>query len=267
MNTSNPMLAKLAAAVRRYRKQADLTQIELAHRVPCSDKTISAIETGRERPSEKLIIAIETALGVPPGALKDLYDRMDTESLQSWQWAWFIEESRALDLRTYDLTTAPGLLQIEEYARALLSGNDALVRVRLDRQAILASDAPPKLSVLIDEMALHREIGGPQVMYDQLTHLAESVSKRIAVRVVSSRRDTDGLSGAFTIARIDSGKVAYVETGIRGIVTSNPDDIAYLEDAWESIGHHALSQRESLDLIRRTAEKRWRTGGASRIAG
>lgn len=252
-----PAQAQLAAAVRRYRKEAGITQLGLAERVPCSDKTISAIETGRDRPSEKMIIAIETALGVPSGTLKELHDRADSKSLLSWQRAWFIEEHRADGLWTYDLTTIPGLLQIEAYARALLSNNDALVRARMGRQSILTSDTPPHLSVLIDEMALHREIGGRQVMYDQLNHLATSVSKNLGIRIVSSRRDTDGLSGAFTIARVDGEKVAYVETGIRGVLTNNPEDIAELEDAWEGISRHAMSQRESLEYIRNTAEKRW----------
>jgi Domain of unknown function (DUF5753) len=56
---------------------------------------------------------------------------------------------------------------------------------------------------------------------------------------------------------MDGGEVAYVETAVRGIVTSSREDITRLEDVWETIRTYALSQQESLELIRRTAEEKW----------
>jgi DNA-binding XRE family transcriptional regulator len=126
-NSSSPTLMKLAAAVRRYRKRAELTQLQLAELIPCSDRTVSAIETGRERPSRAMVV----------------------------------------------------------------------------------SDVNPSRS------------------------------------------------GAFTIGTLDGGEVAYIETAVRGIVASGRSDIGRLNDVWETLRSHALSQRESLDFITRTAEKRW----------
>ena len=65
------------------------------------------------------------------------------------------------------------------------------------------------------------------------------------------------LSGAFTIGTVDGSEVAYVDTAVRGIVTSSREDISRLEDVWETIRTYALSQQESLDLIREVAEKKW----------
>jgi hypothetical protein len=94
-------------------------------------------------------------------------------------------------------------------------------------------------------------------MRDQLEHLVNSVSPRLAVQIVPSGVRYEGLQGSFTIATVDGSDVAYVETTVRGLVTSNRDDIACAIGVWESIRTCTLSQRESIELIKRTAEERW----------
>jgi uncharacterized protein DUF5753 len=127
----------------------------------------------------------------------------------------------------------------------------------MDRQGILASDAPPTLHVVLDEAAMYREVGGGQAMFDQLQHLSQCVSERLTVQIIPSDVNPCHI-GAFVIATIDgSGEVAYIETAVRGIVTSSRDDVTHLNGTWEKIRSHALSQRESLNFIRRTAEERW----------
>jgi transcriptional regulator with XRE-family HTH domain len=255
-NPPSPALIKLAAAVRRHRTRTGYTQAALAREIPCSDKTISAIETGRERPSREMVAAIERALEVSDGALVDLYDLLEHESLPRWVRDWLVEERRASRLRSYEQAIVPGLLQIEDYARVLLGGNEIAVQARMERQALLSTDPPPKLHFVIDEAVLYRDKGGPKVMHEQLMRLVECVSENTTVQVVPSDA-SPRLSGAFTIGTIDGSEVAYVETAVRGIVTSSREDLATLEDVWETIRTHALSQRESLDFIRRTAEERW----------
>jgi hypothetical protein len=109
---------------------------------------------------------------------------------------------------------------------------------------------------VFDEAVLYRDKGGPDVMRDQLKHLVESVSEEITVQIVPSSV-SPGLSGAFAIGTVDGRKVAYVETAIRGIVTSSNEDIACLEEEWETIRTHALSQQESLEFIQKVAEEKW----------
>ena len=255
-NTPSPAMTKLAGAIRRYRKRAGLTQTQLAVLIPCSDKTISANETGRERPSREMVIAIERALDLPPEALVDLYDLLDVESLPRWMRDWVAEERRSNSLRSFQLSTVPGLLQIEEYARSLLPENEAAVQARMERQEILRGDSPPIMRTVLDEAVLYRDKGGTQVMHKQLNYLAESVSGRLSVQDVPSGV-SPGLSGSFVLATVDGREVAYVETAIRGIVTSTHEDIARLEDVWETIRTYAMSQQESLDFIRRVAEEKW----------
>lgn len=254
-NPPSPALMKLAAAIRRHRKRAGLTQLQLANMIPCSDKTLSAIETGRERLSRGMVVAIETSLDLPPGTLVDLFDLADNESLPRWARDWFAEERRTSKLRAFELALIHGLVQTEEYARVLLKDESA-VQARMDRQSILTADEPPTLHVVLDEAVLHREVGGPQIMHNQLKHLTECVTEKCTVQIVPSSMNPHR-SGSFIIGTVDNGEVAYVETAVRGIVTSSYEDVMSLNDIWETIRTHALSQRESLEFIRRTAEKRW----------
>jgi transcriptional regulator with XRE-family HTH domain len=255
-NSPSPTLMKLAAAIRRYRKRAGLTQLELAKAIPCSDKTISAIETGRDRPSKEMVVAIEKALDVSENALVDIFDLLDGESLPGWMRDWFIEERRATRLYTFQLAVMPGLLQTEDYARAVLDGDERGVQTRMERQVILTGDDPPILRCVIDESVLYRDIGGPKAMRDQLKKLVDSTSSLVSVNIARSNT-LRGLPGAFTIATVDGGKVAYLDTAVRGIVTSSRDDISHLEDSWEAIRTQAFPTDMSMEIINRTVEERW----------
>lgn len=178
-------------------------------------------------------------------------------SAPGWMRDWLEEERKATVLRTFELAVVPGLLQTEEYARTILDGDETAVTARMESQRILAGDSPPTLRCVLDETVLHRGFGDVKVMHDQLEHLVNSVSPRLTVQVVPSGLSYPGLLGHFTIATVDGSEVAYVETAIRGLVTSSRDDITGVTDIWESIRTCALSQRESIEFIRRTADERW----------
>ncbi len=96
-----------------------------------------------------------------------------------WFRSWVVHEQHAATLRIWQLGVLSGLLQTEEYARAILTvepgvtDDDVSARLtaRLARQAILARDDPPAARFLVDEAALRRRIGSPGVMAAQLAHL------------------------------------------------------------------------------------------------
>lgn len=69
------------------------------------------------------------------------------------------EETQADVIRAFELAVVPGLLQIEDYARELLSRDEQKVAQRMKRQEILARETPPTLHVVLDEGVLHRERG------------------------------------------------------------------------------------------------------------
>ena len=99
-----------------------------------------------------------------------------------------------------------------------------------------------------------------KVMYEQLMHLADSVSDRISVHVVPNGIAHRGTTGAFTLATMaDRSEVSYAETNARGIISSSREDVTALHESFEMIRNTALPVGQSVDLIRRTAEERWST--------
>ncbi|GAB3969132.1 helix-turn-helix transcriptional regulator [Actinoallomurus acanthiterrae] len=255
-NPPSPTLLKLGAAIRRYRQADGLTQAQLAQRVNYSEGWLSNLETGQLRPKGQAVGSVEKALSLPAGVLMDLYDLLTEETPPGWFRPWLEEERAATVLRSFEHTVVPGLLQHEEYARALLNGDDAAVTARLERQEILSRDNPPTLRCVIDEMVFYRQVGDAAIMRAQLEHLVARVSPLITVQVVPAAANPHRM-GAFVIATVDGGEVAYVDTAVRGMVTSSREDILVLSNLWESIRTFTMSQQESVEFITKVVAERW----------
>ncbi len=254
----SPTMITLGRLIRRYREAAGILQRDLARKLDYSEGWVSQVETGRTRLRQEQVTAIERELNIPAGVLMEVFRQLDAEQIPGWFRPWLEEERAATVLRSFALALIPGLLQQESYARALLKGDEALVKARMDRQStVFGRDTPPSTHFVIDEAALYYDRGGPDVMHAQLMHLAEIVNPpRLTIQVVRSAENP--LShGTFTIATVDGRDVAYVETAVRGLVTSSREDLAILADAWESIRAFAMPQPDSIEFIRRTAEERW----------
>lgn len=253
----SPALITLGRQIRRYRDTAGLRQRELADLLGYSEPWMSALETGRLLPKPEQIAAIEEALHVPAGVLMEVCNQLDLEATPQWFREWRDVETDAEVLRWVELSNVPGLLQTEDYARTYL-GDDAAVAARMERQKVLTRDTPPPpvLHCVLDEAILYRGCGGPKVMYDQLTHLADSAGPRLTIQVVRSDVNPES-AGAFILATANGRDVAYLETAVRGLVISSREDISVLSTAWESIRSFAMPQHESIEFIRSTAEERW----------
>jgi transcriptional regulator with XRE-family HTH domain len=254
------------AMLRYYRTRAGLSQDQLGARVYLSCDMIGKVEQGQRTPSEQFVDACE---GIPElaanGALRELRDQLKDLLQQrahpGWFADWLGKEAHAVKLRSYELAVIPGLLQIEAYARALLSDRigsnpgdvDEKVTARMERQEILDREKPPELWVILDEGVLHRRVGGSDVMREQLERLAEMARRpNIVVRVLSASLGVhDGLPGAgFVIAEFDDGpSAAYQDTAVRGQVIEDADDISVLADTWDRLVAEALPRRASLELV------------------
>jgi hypothetical protein len=179
-------------------------------------------------------------------------------------------EQRASVIRWWEPLLVPGLLQTAEYARALFEawraidgGADAdeLVTARLARQAIFDRPAPPSFWALIDETVLHRSVGDPKVMHDQLVHLADIAERpRVTIEIVPAEVGVHvGLLGAFAYAGFedDTPGIVYMESPDQGQTTKHPATVAKIALTYDTIRTEALGGRASRDLIRKVAEERW----------
>src|SRR5580700_11235978 len=183
----------LGEELRRARLAAGYTsQDQFARELGFDRTVIVKAETGARPPSEDIAGRIAVMF---PDLCNGLYVQLATIARKSngpipgWFADWLDAERQAHTLRIWQPLIVPGLLQTAEYARALFvaAGEDAdrveeLITARLDRQAILDRPKPAQVVTVLDESVLHRLIGAPQVMADQLIHLA-AVSERPSVTI------------------------------------------------------------------------------------
>ncbi|MGN9805974.1 helix-turn-helix domain-containing protein [Micromonospora sp. L32] len=254
----------LGDELRRVRKERGLSQEELAQRINYSSSLIGMVEIGHRTPSQDFVGRVDAALQAG-GFFARLLALVRADAAPPWFREWISVEAEATLIRWFEPSLIPGLLQTEEYARAVLSGGGMLREVeieqrltsRLARQAVLARDAPPEVVFVVDEAALRRRIGGPAVMAEQFAHLLR-VTELPHVDLLVVPVDAGmhaGLAGAFILARTpEGGEVAHLDTPLRAHLSDRSDDVDSLQRRWESLRGEALPRRASQQLIREVAE-------------
>lgn len=254
----SPLLQYFADELRRAREAAGMSQEQLASAINFSKSTVAMVETCHRPPKSDFAAGVDRALHAD-GRFERMREKLlRAEATPEWFRPWVEYEDEATVLRTYELVFVPGLLQTEQYARAVLAGADdvdSMVAARMDRQRILARDRPPQFVVVVDEAVLRRPIGGPEVMRRQLASLAEAAERWI-IQVVPQATDYyyPGLDGPFVIATIDGRDVVYIPTGLRGFIADGSEIVAEAKRRWDAIRAEALSRRQSRDLILEVAE-------------
>ncbi len=259
------------AELRYYRTRAGLSQKDLASHANVSHDVISKIETGERPPAEDFPPRLDAVPDLDTrGALARLWDHLKKGHKQrayGWFQPWADIEAEATILRWYEPLVVPGLLQTEDYARAILSarpdGNlddlDEQVAARLARQTVLDRPDAPQLWCVLDEGVLHRAIGGPKVMRSQLYRLAEAAEHpKTTIQVIRAAGAHAGLLAHFVIADLDARPpVVYLETAAEGHVTDSPAVAAHVAIRFDRLRSEAESRASSRDLIRKVADEQW----------
>ena len=201
--------AFLGAELRRARISAGFSSQEvLAAKLGFDRSVVGKAETGDRAPTAEVVAAWCEACQLDPehyGRLAMLARRADGP-VPTWFETWLDAEGRATMLRYWSPIIVPALFHTDGYARALLlaaqtdtsdDAIDALVTAKLERQEILDRRDPPEVVTLIDELVLHRMIGSPEIMHEQLLHVAELSGRAyVSVQVVPTAVGaTAGLSG------------------------------------------------------------------------
>ena len=177
--TSNPV-RYFGQQVRRARRAAGWTLTEFGQRIGYDPGQISRIENGKRPPTELFAQMCDRAFPDRDGWFGEFYAESRTWiATPPWFRSWVEHEQQAATLRIWQLGVLSGLLQTEQYARAILAVEPGVTEdqvserlaARLARQAILARDDPPAAWFLVDEAALRRCVGSPDVMAAQLAHL------------------------------------------------------------------------------------------------
>ncbi len=255
--------------VRRAREAAGMTQSELGDLVPCDKATVSRVEAGLTQPDEAFARACDTAFPHLDGWFTRFYNGSRTwgEAFPPAFRPFAACEAEAVALRWFEHSLVPGLLQTEDYARAVLETHpnttstqiDERLAARLARQGVLDREDPPIFWVLLDEAVLHRNIGSATVMREQLLHVVEMAQRpNITVQVIEGMGAHPGLSGAFGIAEmIDRHSVVYRETVGNGQTVEDPGTVADVELLFDTLRTEACKGTDSLALIESAAD-RWK---------
>jgi len=275
---------KLGAELRAQRARAGLTSGQAAARVGWHQSKVSRIETGSSGVKPADVRLLLDAYGVVDPQLRELLlvlaGSEDGGGRQNWWHAYrgvlppayrdFISlESQASAMRTLETLVVPGLLQTPEYARAVTraavgppddANLDTLVEVRLARQDVLRADPPLRMSAVLDEAVLRREVGGPEVMEAQLRRLVTAARlPHVRLQVLPFAAGAHiGITGPFVIFSFPSTSdldVVVLDHLTSSLYLERKEELQAYAEAFSTLQSNALSPEDSLDHLTALAER------------
>lgn len=262
--------AFLGAELRRGRVAAGFSSQEaLAASLGFDRTVITKAETGERPPTPDVLAAWCTACHLDEDLLGRLAKlaRSADGPIPAWFETYLEAEREAVMLRYWQPIIVPGLFQTAGYAQALFVAvgaddeqADDLVRARLDRQAILERAEPPHVVTVLDEAVLHRLIGSPQIMTEQLGYLAERATlPHVSVQVLPAENGANaGLSGGFALASCDGVPDTLRMEAVEDVTVESRVLIRKAVNIFVRVQADALPRVASRALILEVAEQ-WKT--------
>jgi hypothetical protein len=278
--TSSPTVKRrrLAAELHACREQADLTIDDVADELEWSAAKISRIENARVRVLPRDVKHLLRTYGIQEGSPE--WELMITLARESHQKGWWHAygdtlgesfrtyvglEAAAATLRTYESECIPGLLQTEDYARAIIRSTlppgteediEKNVSVRMARQARLMGDEPPELWAVVNEAGIRRLVGGATVMRPQLDRLMEvSQLPHVTLQVIpfgaGAHAAMDGSFMVVGFAEPSDPEVVYVTCSTGSLFLENPDVLSRCALIFNHLRATALSIDQSRDFVSR----------------
>jgi transcriptional regulator with XRE-family HTH domain len=273
---SGPTIARwqLGSQLKGMREAAKLTQLQIADVLGCSESKIYKIEAGDVGMNRGDLLVMLDRYRVPEDdPRRDTALDLQRQGKQRGWWAKYGNiptnyamfvglEGAATEVRDFELAVVPGLLQTEDYARAIGSAAwpdqpdevERRVELRMARQACLTEDPPLRFWGIVDEGVLHRRTGGDDVMHGQLRHLVElGRQPNITIQVLPFGEGWHpGTTGSFQILEFPEdvhSPVAFMETQAGDVYLEREDDLRRVTLTYTHLQTAALSQAKSRDLI------------------
>jgi transcriptional regulator with XRE-family HTH domain len=249
---------------------------EVAGRLGWSESKLSRIETARTGISEADLERLLRLYACTQGERSRLHDLARRGRVRVW-WApyrssvaepydeYLAFEAEAVVMCEWETQVVPGLLQTYEYAHAVIEVGtesrdpDVVQRraaLRMARQNVLGRDSPPRLCVVLDESALHREVGGRDVLRRQVQRLYDAGGQPgVELQVLPFAAGAHAALGeAFVIFEFgaDRAPVVHSEGLVGGQLRTKPSDVRVYREAFADLRRRALTVAETRDLIART---------------
>ncbi|WP_411575072.1 helix-turn-helix domain-containing protein [Streptomyces fradiae] len=249
-------------SMKTLRMRAGLEREEFGRRIGYSASTVASFEQGRRIPSPRTIEQADDVLGA--GGLLALWKEQVERAQYPARFQGMAKlEKEAIELLAYDALVVKGLLQTEEYMRALLAMRrpsldeqtiEQRVAARLLRQDIFDRQPSPLLSFVVDESVLRHRYGGTDVLRGQLEHLLLIGQKRnVEIQVMPTEcEDNAGVNGPFTVVTRKDGKAfLYAEAQGMSTLQTDSEQVTFAAARYGIIRSQALSPRESSQFIER----------------
>ena len=280
---SGPMALRIAlgAHLRRLREASRITPAQAGEAIRATHSKISRLERGRSAAKQRDIADLLTLYGVTDEAEREQVLSLARQASTPGWWQqyndilprWFelyvgLEKAASI-IRTFEVQFVHGLLQTEDYARAvILIANarapaaeiDRRVSVRMKRQQLLTQPDAPELWTVLDEAVLRRPPGGPGVLRAQLEHLLEMTAlPNLTLQIIPFDVGPHAAAGGpFTILRFpepDLPDLVYLEQLDSATYLDGPDQVAQYLSVMNEICVQALSKSASKAMLRALLEQ------------
>lgn len=272
--TPTVRLRRLAAELRSLRASSGLTREAILERTGVNAATLYRIEHARVRPQTRTLRTLLDLYGVDRERQDELVGLLREARQRGWLHAYQSElpehyttyigfEGEADTVWNYESLFVPGLLQTEDYARAVIRGGfphatrdevEQRVDVRMERQAVLRTDTPLKLWSIIDEAALWRQVGGQAVMQAQLRYLMEAPElPQVTFQVIPFDVGAHvGMPGSFVLMQFDEASipdVVYIDSMAGELFLEEESDLRRYRLLFEHLRAIAASPDASRSLV------------------
>jgi transcriptional regulator with XRE-family HTH domain len=266
---------RLGVELRQLRESAGLTVDQVAAELYCSRSKVSRIEMGRVGVTQRDVRDMLQLYGAS-NEQRELVQRLAHEARQKKDLWWraygelpdmvktFIDlETAAESIQLYEALLIPGLLQTENYTRSILTAHqrspspEALnrqVELRVARQAILTRPSPSSLSVVLDEAAIHRLVGGSQVMRNQLKRLIETAEMpNVSLQIIPFEAgEHPSMVGPFQILsfpELSYPEVVFIENPIGDLYLDSSEQASEYTRIFSALEIVASSVEQTIDLL------------------
>jgi len=264
----------MAAQLRELRTESALTQEDVSGRTGIDRSTLYRLEGAQQRPQKSTLIQLLDLYRVEEPRRGELLTLLREAGQRGWLQQYRSElpevysdyigfEDEARSISNYESLFVPGLLQTEDYAQALIQGTwphapddevEKRVAARMGRQALLDRDDPPRLWAIMDEAAVRRQVGGPDVIRTQLGRLREAAARpNVTLQVIPFDAGSHpGMDGAFVVLDFPDPadtSIVYAESAAGGLFLEEEVEIRRYILMFEHLRAAALRPEATVSML------------------
>lgn len=272
---------ELGALLRKLREEKGFSVKDVTDHLLCSPSKVSRIETGQRGATARDVRDLCDLYGVGDQVERDRLMKLAREGKQQGWWqpydlpysTYVGLEAEAIRIKDFDTAVIPGLLQTTDYARALHRAPlpdpgkpemtdeviEQRVESRLRRQQLLdQAQHPFELWAILDEAALRRVVGSPEVMCKQIRHVIEMSSMpNVKIQIISFAAGAHpAMDSTFNILEFSKpvSDVVYVE-GLQGwLYLERQDEVDRYRRTFDQLSRMALSPEKSASFLERISD-------------